>query len=412
MFAQVENDATENDNQDNYAEADSLQSDSLQCDSIPPLPWPESLQANLDSIIQKSVIFRSSQLGLMVYDLTADSVLYEHNAKQTMRPASTMKLLTAITALDKLGDAYLFKTRLTYTGTIKDSTLIGDIYCIGGMDPKLGNDDLKSFAISIREAGIDTIRGNFYADRSMKDDKMFGEGWCWDDKNPVLSPLAYTRKDILMDKLREALLDAGVVIDDSAALAGAEFPIAKTSPAGAITLCERTHTMEQILHTMMKDSNNMYAECLLYQIGLTQGKPSTAKKARAVEEALLRKIGMGSVPHRFADGSGLSLYNYVSAEMEVAFLKYAYNNSNIFTHLYTSLPIAGIDGTLEKRMNKSAAEGNVHAKTGTLSGISSLAGYCTASNDHKLCFAIINQGIMHNSGAKNFQDKVCIAMCK
>ena len=79
---------------------------------IPPstLPWPQSLQANIDSIVSRSRFLKTSQLGMMVYDLTADSVLYARGEKQTLRPASTMKVLTAVAALDKLGGAYLYKT--------------------------------------------------------------------------------------------------------------------------------------------------------------------------------------------------------------------------------------------------------------------------------------------------------------
>lgn len=86
-----------------------------------------------------------------------------------MRPASTMKLLTAITALDKLGGSYQFKTQLKYTGKIENGVLTGDVYCIGGMDPRFNSDDLAAFANSLKEMGVDTIRGNVYADRSMKD---------------------------------------------------------------------------------------------------------------------------------------------------------------------------------------------------------------------------------------------------
>ena len=79
--------------------------------------------------------------------------------------------------------------------------------------------------------------------------------------------------------------------------------------------------------------------------------------------------------------------------------------------LWFSLPIAGVDGTLENRMLNTAADGNVRAKTGTLTGISSLAGYCKAENGHQLCFSIINQGIMRNADGKAFQDRLCQVLC-
>jgi D-alanyl-D-alanine carboxypeptidase/D-alanyl-D-alanine-endopeptidase (penicillin-binding protein 4) len=102
----------------------------------------------------------------------------------------------------------------------------------------------------------------------------------------------------------------------------------------------------------------------------------------------------------------------VSAELEIKLLRYAFNNNNIYLHLHPALPIAGVDGTLKKRMRGSFTHGNVYAKTGTVTGISSLAGYCKAANGHDLCFAIINQGVMHGKNGRNFQDKVCTLLCQ
>ncbi len=381
--------------------------DTLATDTLVAPPWPQLLQARLDTIVAQTTILRTSQMGLMVYDLTADSAVYAYGERQTLRPASTMKLLTAITALDKLGGAYLYKTQLRYTGEVIDSlrTLQGDIYIIGGMDPMLSNDDLRSFASAIKEMGIDTLRGNVYADRSMKDADLLGEGWCWDDDNPPLSPLVFGRKDNAIDRFMQLLTAAGVYVTG-------EQGEKKCPTTGSNELEARSHSISQILFRMMKDSDNLYAESMLYQIGLTQGRPSTARKARAVMETLMRKMGLASRPHRFADGSGLSLYNYVSAEIEVAFLRYAWQNADIWAYLYDALPIAGVDGTLEKRMRGTAAAHNVHAKTGTLAGVSSLAGYCTAANGHELCFAIINQNCMKANAAKALQDSLCDAICR
>ncbi|MFQ7112867.1 D-alanyl-D-alanine carboxypeptidase, partial [Hallella bergensis] len=101
----------------------------------------------------------------------------------------------------------------------------------------------------------------------------------------------------------------------------------------------------------------------------------------------------------------------VSVELEVRLLRYAYENENIYNHLLPSLPIAGQDGTLRRRMRSQFTNGNVRAKTGTLEGVSSLCGYLTASNGHRLCFSIINQGVMHAKNGRKFQDKVCSILC-
>ncbi|MBQ2208898.1 MAG: D-alanyl-D-alanine carboxypeptidase, partial [Prevotella sp.] len=117
-------------------------------------------------------------------------------------------------------------------------------------------------------------------------------------------------------------------------------------------------------------------------------------------------------PYRIADGSGLSLYNYVSVELLCTLLRHAWKSTSIHSALLPALPIAGVDGTLKDRMKGTKAQGNVHAKTGTVSGISSLAGYCTTASGRQLCFAIINQGVMRNSKGKAFQDRVCKMLCE
>lgn len=369
------------------------------------LVWPKNVQAGIDKLL-KSKMFETSQVGIMIWDLEADSCIYRFRERQLMRPASTMKLVTAITALDKLGGSYQFKTTLKYTGTIENGVLKGDVYCVGGMDPRFNNDDMTAFVTSLKDMGVDSIQGSIYADRSMKDEDLLGEGWCWDDDNPVLSPLVFGRKDIFMDRFLSKLKDAGIWYSGFGASV-------KRCPPSAFTVCTRFHTMDQIMHKMMKESDNLYAESMYYQIAASTGnRPASAKSARSVEKQLIRKIGLDPARYRLADGSGLSLYNYVSAELEVKLLRYAYMNENILPHLKPSLPVAGVDGTLKKRMRTGFAHGNVKAKTGTVEGVIGLAGYCKASNGHDICFSIINNGIMHASNARSFADKVCELLCQ
>ncbi len=148
---------------------------------------------------------------------------------------------------------------------------------------------------------MDSIQGSIYADRSMKDEDLLGEGWCWDDDNPVLSPLVFGRKDIFMERFLAKLKDAGIFY------AGSGTSV-KRCPAGAFTICTRFHTMDQILHKMMKDSDNLYAESMYYQIASSTGNlPASAKSARNVQRQLVRKIGLDPARYKFADGSGLSL---------------------------------------------------------------------------------------------------------
>ena len=381
---------------------ETLPADTLVRDSLS-LKWPQSAVHGIDRLLEADM-FQTSQVGLMVYDLTADSVIYRHNERQMMRPASTMKLLTAIAAIDRLGGSYQTKTGLCYTGHIANRTLEGDIYCVGGMDPLFNADDMSAFVESIRKMGVDTIRGHLYADKSMKDYDLLGEGWCWDDDNPVLTPLIYGRKDQFMERFERELRESGLVVQAFASTA--------VKPDTAFCICARYHTIDQILMRMMKESDNLYAESLFYQLAASGGaRPASARHARQYIRRLIDKVGLHGQRYRIADGSGLSLYNYVTAELEVRLLRYAYRYQNIYIHLLPSLPKAGVDGTLEKRMHGTFTKDNVKAKTGTLTGVISLAGYCTAANGHQLCFAILNQGVMRASDARHFQDRVCEVLC-
>lgn len=105
------------------------------CLSVAAKAQEDSLCIKLDSLL-RDPLFETTQVGLMVFDLDADTVLYQYQARQLMRPASTMKLVTAITALDRLGGGYEYKTEFYYTGSLTDSVLTGNLYCVGGFDPR------------------------------------------------------------------------------------------------------------------------------------------------------------------------------------------------------------------------------------------------------------------------------------
>ena len=388
-------------------DSDTIATDSLWADSLiirhDTLPWPQNVQAEIDRLLEHDM-FQTSQLGLMIWDLDADSAIYRFNERQLMRPASTMKAITAIAALDRLGGSYQFKTELCYTGQVDGCVLNGDVYCVGGFDPRFNTDDMRAFVEALNRMGIDTIRGNIYSDKSMKDDRMLGEGWCWDDDNPVLSPLLISRKDQFMEQFYNKLRKADIYLTGAIG--------EKRKPQEANCIVRRFHTIDQILMRMMKESDNLYAEAMFYQLAAATGnRPASAKSARGVIRQLVNKLGLDGARYQFADGSGLSLYNYVSAELLIRFLRYAHDNENIYNHFLPSLPIAGQDGTLKRRMQSQFTRGNVRAKTGTVTGVSSLCGYLTAANGHRICFCIINQGVMHGRNGRKFQDKVCSILC-
>ena len=369
--------------------------------------WQYAKQQALDQLCL-SPIFETSQLGLYVYDLTDGQPLYAVNAAQRMRPASCQKVVTAVTALNYLKDDYRLTTDFRITGTVSGGVLNGDLIVVGGMDPLVTPTELLQAAASIKQQnGISSIAGNIVYDRSMREDKEYGWGWCWDDDYGPLSALLVDSKDNFDQKWLQALSQAGI---STASLGTRQAPKGKQQSHSVYVI---RHYIDDLLVPMMKNSDNIYAECLFYQTAATVVKKGAGRKEGAQRtEELLRKIDVDPTPYRVADGSGLSLYNYVSAEMLVSLLGYAWRNESIRQHLLPSLPIAGFDGTLKNRMSGTEAEGNVRAKTGTVTGVSALAGYITAINGHILAFAIINQGITSASIGRGFQDKVCQELCR
>ena len=361
-----------------------------------------SLTVALDGLLADP-LFERTQVGLYVYDLTADVPLYAHGERQLLRPASRQKLVTAITALDLLGTGYLYATRLSYHGEISDSTLRGDLILRGGFDPLLGPSDLRQLADSVLALGIRCVEGDVVFDRSLKDSLAWGWGWCWDDEETPLTPLLCDGRPGLEGEWLTALAAAGIRFTGQQRYAAAG--------RGARPLACCTHTVDQVLLPMLKESDNLFAESLFYQIAAQSGhhSPGREEAAQAVGR-LLSRLRLEPDDYLIADGSGLSLYNYLTPEALVALLRYAYRDEAIYRHLLPALPVAGEDGTLRRRMKSGAACGNVRAKTGTLEGVSTLAGYCTAPNGHQLCFAIMNQGIRRGADARRFQDRVCKAL--
>ena len=374
-----------------------------------PLPaadnlWLNEVRGRLDNMMYDRLL-QNTQLGLLVYDLTAHQVVYQKNERQRMRPASVMKLVTSITALDMLGGDYQYHTGICYRGHLEGDTLVGDLYFVGGFDPTITRDDLRMMADTISRYGIHRIDGMLVSDLTMKDTLSYGSGWCWDDDNDRLTPLLVDKKDQFMSIMMQEMRARGIQL--SVTLARGRLP------QGCTEIYRYNSSIDKVLLRMMKQSDNLYAESMFYQVAKGNSpRTATASDASGAVKRLAMRLGLDPINYTIADGSGLSLYNYVSAEMIVALLRHAYQNREIYDHLYPSLPIAGVDGTLEKRMTKGKAFGNVHAKTGTVSGVSTLAGSCQASNGHTLCFAILNQGLIKASDGREYQDRICEALCR
>jgi serine-type D-Ala-D-Ala carboxypeptidase/endopeptidase (penicillin-binding protein 4) len=169
-------------------------------------------------------------------------------------------------------------------------------------------------------------------------------------------------------------------------------------------------SIDTVLSAVNKESDNLSAEMLMYAIAYKDsGAPAAADDGLATVKRLIDSVGFNSSDYSIADGSGVSHYNLISSELIVGLLKHMYyKQQDLFELFYNSLAIAGVDGTLKNRMKKTLAQYNVHAKTGTLNGVSNLSGYVTAKNSHLLAFSIMIQNYVDESSkARNFHNKIC-----
>jgi D-alanyl-D-alanine carboxypeptidase/D-alanyl-D-alanine-endopeptidase (penicillin-binding protein 4) len=165
-----------------------------------------------------------------------------------------------------------------------------------------------------------------------------------------------------------------------------------------------------IITNLNKESDNLCAEMTLYALANKySGKPATADSGIQLLNRMIDSIGLNYKDYRLVDGSGVSHYNVVSAELLTAILKYFYlHQHDLYELLYDSFPIAGVDGTLENRMRKTSAFKNVHAKTGTLSGVSCISGFVEGKNNHQIAFSIMMQNFVGSSKlARDLQDVIC-----
>ena len=163
------------------------------------------------------------------------------------------------------------------------------------------------------------------------------------------------------------------------------------------------------LARLLKDSSNLTAELLVKTMGRhATGDPGSSADGLAVMRRVLADyIGLDPADYRFADGSGLSWYNYVSPDQIVELLMTAYHDPKIGPSFLEALPVAGVDGSLRNRMKDTAAMGNLRAKTGTLTGVSCLSGYVHTRDGEPLVFSIMmNNFVGPASTARRTQDEI------
>lgn len=356
----------------------------------------------LNTLLTDSLLTHS-QMAMCVYDISDDTLLFTHNELQLMRPASCQKVVTSVAALSLLGTNYHFTTQLYLDGTQEGTEFKGDIIVRAGFDPLLTTTDLESMVAALSKRGITSIQGNLLLDMTMKDTLSRGAGWCWDDDDKLIRPLYLDGKLAFSKPFRNLLRKAEIQFKGRT--------LQRPLPETATLIVEHKRPIQEVLYPMMKESDNLCAESVFYQIAAHKQKfKASADDAVELINNFIDECGLNSKHYRIADGSGLSLYNYATPELFLTLLRYAYADPAIRSIIWDSLPICGRDGTLKKRMQLTPAENNVRAKTGSVTGVSTLAGFCTTAHHHTLCFVIFNQGLIRASHGRAYQDKVLNAL--
>jgi serine-type D-Ala-D-Ala carboxypeptidase/endopeptidase (penicillin-binding protein 4) len=157
-------------------------------------------------------------------------------------------------------------------------------------------------------------------------------------------------------------------------------------------MAEVSRPLADLVTVTNKQSNNFIAEYIFKIIGAEHKEYNdNAKKTREVQKTMLENIAVNCPKCKLNDGSGLSRRNLLTTRTLVELLDYT-RSQPYYASLDTSLSIAGVDGTLRKRMKGTIAEDNLHAKTGTLRNVSALSGYVTTLDNEQLIFSIIFNG--------------------
>lgn len=203
--------------------------------------------------------------------------------------------------------------------------------------------------------------------------------------------------------LRQALLEAGIGVEGGSADAD-DLPAERTA-ASTVLFTHTSPPLAEILPGFLKPSQNQLGEMLLKTLGREQRGMGTAAAGVSVVDSLMRGWGMPPRLLSQADGSGLSRYNLVAPAFLIALLERQARSPG-FAVFHAAMPVAGRDGTLASRMRGTPAEGNVHAKTGTLSGVRALSGYFTTAAGERMVFSMI---VNHHTLSARDADRVAEA---
>jgi len=336
-----------------------------------------------------------ARTAALAVDLRTGEVVYSRNEALPLVPASNQKLAVAYGALTVLGAGYRFHTEVVGTGSLVGDVWSGDLFLKGYGDPTLTQADVHALAAEVAAWGIRRVTGAVIGDESWFDARRTGPGWkaaFYIRESPPLSALAVSRGWYRGRTAPRPALAAAALLRQALDAHGVR--VAKPSRVGTLTTAglplarDLSAPLADIVRFMGRESDNYTAELLVKQLGAVElGAGTTAAGARV----LRRELAAAEIPLsgvRLADGSGLSSLDRLTAAAVVSLLQAGLANPDIRGAFLASLAVAGVDGTLRRRMQTRPARGRVIAKTGTTRLACALSGFVR----DRYVFAIIQNG--------------------
>ena len=370
-----------------------------------------------------------SASGLLVVEAESGKVVCASAPRRPRSLASNMKLFTTATVLSRLGPEMRIPTKVFSDGRLDSSGVLhGSLYLRGGGDPALGTPgfydgylaglgtNLFALTPQIRAAGIESVTGRLYADDTVFD-RLRGvadSGYATSSYIGPLSGLAFNSgfsgstsssgfasdpAKLAASKLARSLQRAGVDVPSQVALG-------PTPPNAQQVAVVRSPTLDRIVDTTDVYSDNFFAEMLIKLLGARLGGAGTTAAWAGVVEAFARAHGSGV---HAVDGSGLTRSNRASPR-QVVNLLLAMRQDPAGEDFIQDLALAGKEGTVDDRMHGTAAYARCRTKTGTLTDVSNLSGYCFNKSGRIMAFSILMGSVGNLSLAHLDQDRIAGAV--
>lgn len=371
-------------------------------------PAPRSLaELKLQRTLSKALKIAGPQSGAYVYDLGTGSALYSVRAAVERPPASVEKVYTTIAVMRILGPNARLHTSILGTGKLVNGVWHGDLYLRGGGDPTFGDSGFNKvwnqgygptaadLVGQLAALKIRRVSGWVYADESLFDRRRGGliTNYARDipDFGGQLSALVYDHGTAL-NRLSPAAFAAREVVltmRDFHITARASKTAVVTPPGARLLANVDSPQMSVMTRLMDVPSDDLFAELLTKQLGvLFGGAGSIAAGAGVIERTIASAYGLHPT---ILDGSGLSRDDRSSPLEIVDLLRDAWHTT-AGDELARSLPTVGVNGTVQGIGLRTPAVGRCVAKTGTLTDVTNLVGYCATKDRHNLAFGLFIDG--------------------